>query len=231
MEQDELTTKNKPKMLHNMNYDFDIWYKTQDPVFSQISKDSRLPEKWISYSNILNGKYKDSIIKPINSYVEALYPRPELVSIEGNTVILKQTNHAEFFLLERKDGKFINIDRPWMRQYYNTASSHMPMAGCFDGTFKFYVPWYIDEDLEVDYLSPADDSPFYVYDTKSIHKKTTGDTEYLEPDFVSFHFKRIGQHMVNERFGKIKRGSPMFYIVFQANDIIVQRVREFYEQN
>jgi hypothetical protein len=37
--------------------------------------------------------------------------------------------------------------------------------------------------------------------------------------------------MVNERFGKIKRESPMFDIVFQANDIIVQRVREFYEQD
>lgn len=221
----------KPKMLHNMDYDFDIWYKTKDPIFSDISKKSRLPEKWISYSNVLSGKYKDSILKPINSYVENLYQPPELVSIEDNNVRLRQGNHAEFFLLEKRDGRFVNIDRPWMRQYYNTEESHMPMAGCFPGTFKFYVPWYIDADVHVFYEQSAVDSPFYVYQNQSKHLVIEEDTEYLEPDFVSFHFKRVGPHMVNDRFGKIKRESAMFDIVFQADDIIVERVRKFYEQN
>lgn len=220
----------KPQMLHDMNYDFDVWYKTKDPVFSQISKESRLPEKWISYSKVLEGRHRDSIIKPINSYVETLYPMPKLISIENNTVRLRQTNHAEFFLLERKNGTFVNIDRPWMRQYYNTEEDHMPMAGCFPGTFKFYAPWYIDEDVDV-YYENIEDSPFYVYDTNYSHKIVPEDTQYLEPDFVSFHFKRIGPHMVNDRFGKIKRKSGMFDIVFHGSDIIVQRVRTFYEQD
>jgi hypothetical protein len=220
----------KPKMLHEMNYDFDVWYKTKDPVFSQISKDSRLPEKWISYSKALSEKYKDSIVKPINAYVDALYPMPKLISTENNIVRLRQENHADFFLLERKDGSFVNIDRPWMRQYYNTEEDHMPMAGCFPGTFKFYTPWYIDEDVYVSYEN-IENSPFYVYDKGYLHNSLPEAMNYLEPDFVSFHFKRVGPHMVNERFGKIKRGSPMFDIVFQANDIIVERVRNFYEQN
>jgi len=220
----------KPQMLHEMNYDFDVWYKTNDPVFSQISKDSRLPEKWISYSKVANGKYKDSIIKPINSYVESLYPKPQLLSIDGNTIRLRQTNHAEFFLLEKKDGTFVNMDRPWMRQYYNTAESHMPMAGCFLGTFKFYAPWYIDEEVTVSYEN-SDDSPFYIYNKESCHERVLEGTDYLEPDFISFHFKRVGPHMVNDRFGKIRRDSPMFDIVFQADDIIVERVRKFYEQD
>lgn len=220
----------KPQMLHDMNYDFDVWYKTKDPVFSQISKDSRLPEKWISYSKVLEGRHRDSIIKPINSYVEALYPMPKLISIDNNTVRLRQTNHAEFFLLQRKNGTFVNIDRPWMRQYYNTEEDHMPMAGCFPGTFKFYVPWHIDENVDV-YYENIEDSPFYVYDTTYSHKTVPKDTQYLEPDFVSFNFKRIGPHMVNDRFGKIKRNSGMFDIVFHGSDIIVQRVRTFYEQD
>jgi hypothetical protein len=37
--------------------------------------------------------------------------------------------------------------------------------------------------------------------------------------------------MVNDKFGKIKRDSPMFDIVFQANDIIVEDVRSLYEKN
>lgn len=220
----------KPQMLHEMNYDFDVWYKTKDPVFSMISKDSRLPEKWISYSKVLEGKYRDSIIKPINSYVQNLYPMPKLISIENNVIRLRQTNHAEFFLLEKKDGSFVNMDRPWMRQYYNTDESHIPMAGCFPGTFKFYAPWYIDEDVHISYEN-SEHSPFYIYNKDSLHKTTPKDTKYLEPDFIPFHFKRVGPHMVNERFGKIKRDSPMFDIVFQGSDIIVQRVRNFYEQD
>lgn len=230
MEQEQLLANNEPKMLHNMDYDFDIWYKTKDPVFSQISKDSRLPEKWISYSKVLDGKYKDSIIKPINAYVEALYPMPKLISIKDNVITLRQTNHAEFFLLQNKNGDFINIDRPWMRQYYNTEESQIPLDVCFPGTFKFYAPWYIDADLEIEYKS-SEDSPFYLYDCRSIHKTISKDTQYLEPDFISFNFKKIGPHMVDEKFGKIKRDSPMFDIVFQTNDIIVQEVRGLYEKN
>jgi len=37
--------------------------------------------------------------------------------------------------------------------------------------------------------------------------------------------------MVNDLFGKIKRQSAMFDIVFEASDIIVQRVRKLYEQD
>jgi hypothetical protein len=104
------------------------------------------------------------------------------------------------------------------------------MAGCFPGTFKFYAPWYIDEDVHISYEN-SEDSPFYIYNKDSLHNSTPEDTKYLEPDFISFHFKRVGPHMVNERFGKIKRDSPMFDIVFHGSDIIVQRVRNFYEQD
>lgn len=231
MSKEPVEDPTKPQMLHNMNYDFDIWYKTKDPVFSKISKESRLPDKWIGYSHVANGKFKSEIIKPINAYVEALYPMPKLISIESNTVRLRQENHAEIFLLEKKDGSFKNLDRPWMRQYYNTEKTNMPMAGCFPGTFKFYTPWYIDEDVEVFYEAPEEDSPFYVYPTSSLHAKVKDDLQYLEPDFVCFNFKRLGPHMVNDRFGKIKRESAMFDIVFQGSDIMVERVRNFYEKN
>lgn len=220
----------KPKMLHQMDYDFDVWYKTQDPIFSDISIKSRIPDKWLSFKSVAEGKYKDSILKPINQYVEKLYQPPQLINILNNTIRLRQTNHAEFFLLEKENGSFINIDRPWMRQYYNTADNLTPSDYCFAGTFKFYVPWYIDANIEIFY-EPVLDSPFYVYKNKSTHINTNNNIKYLEPDFVSFNFKREGSHMINNFFGKIKRESPMFDIVFSADDIIVNRIREFYEHN
>jgi hypothetical protein len=222
----------KPKMLNSTDYNFDIWYETNDPVFSDISLNSRLPRKWVSYEPVRVGKYADSIIKPINSYVQSLVPPPTLVNIEGNTVRLRQENHAEFFLLEKEDGSFRNIDRPWMRQYYNTAEEHIPMAGCFPGTFKFYTPWFLDHDgIEISYDVPDAETPFYVYPKQFTSHKAGKGLDFMEPEFISFHFKRVGPHMQNEKFGKIKRQQPMYDMVFQADDIIVERVRKFYEQN
>ena len=220
----------EPKILHNMNYDFDIWYKTYDPVFSEISKQSRLPEKWISFDKILSGKNKDSILKPINKYVEELYPAPQLVSIEGKKVRLRQGNHAEMFLLIQDDGSFYNLDRPWMRQYYQTKNQLPNKENCFDGTYIFYAPWYIDENILVRYERPSVETAFLSYPTESLHKKTNESTKYLEPDFIQFQFKKIGKHIDRDGFGKIARQNAMFDIVFECDDIMLKRVKDFYEK-
>ena len=37
--------------------------------------------------------------------------------------------------------------------------------------------------------------------------------------------------MINQDFGKIKPGAPMFDITLSLSDILVERMREFYENN
>jgi hypothetical protein len=217
----------EPKMLHDMDYDFYIWDKTKDPIFSKISLQSRLPKKWVEFKYVQ--KYTNSIIKPINRYVEKLYPAPELISIENNIVRLRQKNHAEFFLLLNKNGSFYNLDRPWMRQYYNTENQIKEPADCFPGTYIFYTPWYIDADVKVFYEKPEQETAFFVYTSISNHKEFKDDDIYIEPDFIRFHFKKEGGHINRPGFGKIPRQTPMFDIVFECNDIMLKRVMEFYE--
>lgn len=217
----------EPEILHNMDYDFDIWKKTNDPVFSEISLNSRLPKKWVEFKYVQ--KYTNSIIKPINRYVESLYPPPKLISIDGNLVRLRQGNHAEFFLLTNPDGSFYNLDRPWMRQYYNTSHQIQEPDDCFPGTYIFYTPWYVDANVKVFYEKPEKETTFFVYSNVSIHKEFDDNDTYLEPDFIRFHFKKEGAHMDRPGFGKIPRQSPMFDIVFECDDIMLKRVREFYE--
>lgn len=222
----------RPKeILHKQDFDFTVWYDTYDPSFIDISRKSRLPDKWLNFQKVMNGPYKNSIIKPINRYVEALYPAPDLISIENNEVRLRQRNHAEFFLLSQ-DGNFRNLDRPWMRQYYNTREEPQNVDGCFPGAFKFYVPWIIDARVDVSFEAPKDEeSPFLVYPKKVVYAEIPADTDYIEPEFVKFNFKSTGSHMEDQEFGRILRRSPMFDIVFKADDIIVERVRKFYEHN
>jgi hypothetical protein len=220
----------KPEILQSNDFNFNIWYETYDPLFSDISKKSRLPEKWISYNYIKNNYYKQSFIKPINRYVEELYPKPTLISINDNYITLRQHNHADFFLLVENNGKLYNVDRPWMRQYYNTKYSAEIPDTCFKYIYKFYTPWYVDYEGVVEYKN-IKDSPFYIYDISVKHTLVNNYLKYLEPNFVPFSFKKIGNHMIDEGFGKILRGSPMFDIVFKADDIMINKVREFYEKN
>lgn len=142
---------------------------------------------------------------------------------------MQQGNHAEMLVQQKKD-EFYNVDRPWMRQYYKAQESDFLPEGCFPGTYKFYIPWIIDENASIS-IEQAEDSPFYIYPISFEARRIDPMTQYIEPPFVNFHFKDTGSHMIKDGFGKIIRQSPMFNMVILANGIIVERVRKFYEQD
>jgi hypothetical protein len=216
-------------MLNNTNFDFDIWYKSYDPKFTEISVKSMIPLKWVSFTRVAAGKYKDSIIKPINKYVESLYPAPKLVSIVDGIVTLRQSTHAGIFLLE-KDGKLKALDRPWMRQFYQSKSEFKLDSECFDDVFVFYVPWFIDANISVRFNN-VDGSPIRVYPIASHYSRVTKEAYFVEPRFVPFRFFKVGKHMDRDGFGKILKDTAMFDMVFQADDIIIEKIRNFYEQD
>jgi hypothetical protein len=217
------------EILNNTDYDFNVWYNTYDPSFVEISAKSRIPDKWVNYERVLSGKYKDSVIKPINKYVEALYPPPKLVSIEGNTVTLRQHSHADIFLLE-KDGKLKALDRPWMRQFYQSEKNQPETVDCFDEKFVAYLPWFLDANVLV-IIRGVDGSPFSVSGKTDTYQTVPPEVRYLEPMMVPFRFKSIGEHMQEKHFGKVKRNTPFFDITFTADDTIIERVRDFYEKD
>ena len=70
---------------------------------------------------------------------------------------------------------------------------------------------------------------FLIYNNVVDHKKITNEDVYIEPDFIRFHFKKEGPHIDRPGFGKILRQTPMFDIVFECDDIMLNRVKEFYE--
>jgi hypothetical protein len=215
-------------------FNFNLWYETYDPNFIEISQKSFIPERWLSYQAIDHDIFEGKVIKPINKYVESLYPRPELVSITGNTVRLRQRNHAEILLLDKdpsRENTFRNLDRPHMRQYYQTKQQYPEDHECFDQPYIFYAPWFLDADASVLFTQSEELSPFKVYDTCYSYKAIPRDSRYAEPAFIPFKFKKVGPHMINDNRGKIKRQSPMFDMVFDLNDILIKNIKDFYEKN
>lgn len=220
----------KSKIINDEHYNFNLWYDSYDESFLKINRDSMAPEKWLSFYEVVRREYRDSIIKPINLYVQKLYPPPKLVSINKNTVILRQGNHAEFFLAI-EDKQFKNVDRPWIRQYYQTKENPETVDGCFPGSYKFYVPWIIDANVKVSFKPIIDSSPFFVYPKTEYYHKLSLEEGFIEPTMIKFHFKNAGSHMIDQTFGKIKRQSPMYDMVFDLDDILIEKVVEFYEKN
>jgi hypothetical protein len=220
----------KPDITTKEVGNFGIWYETIDPNFTEISKMSNIPHHWLSFQEVLAGPYSKSVIKPINRYVQRLVPPPTLVSIDNGQVRLRQGNHAEFFLLENSNGSFTHRDRPWQRQYYNTSQDGLiAPENAFQMAFKFYVPWILDENIHIK-IEQVEGSPFTIIPTEFNYYKVPEHIQNVEPKFVTFFFNRVGSHMVSDSFGKIPRQSPMFDMVFSANGILIDKVRNFYEE-
>jgi len=229
--------------ISELREDFFIWHKSRSESFLWINHRSRVPSRWLSYTENIKKKYTNHVIKPINLYVNKLYPKPKLISINNNIVTLQQTNHAEIFLVRspeilntmERDEPYSerimwNLDRPWIRQYYlSDRKDFGDPATCFNQTFRFYVPWIIDDNISVNIKQP-DNSPFLILEDTINFKKILNNTDQIEPPFVHFQFKKIGDHMIDNEYGKVKRLSPMYNMVFRADDIMIKEIRRFYEQ-
>lgn len=211
-----------------MTDNFDIWQKSKTESFLYINERSNVKDAWLSYSQVPLGKFKDSAIKPINGYVENLYPFPKLINISDNVVRLRQHTHAQIFLKNGKGG-LTHVDRPWIRQYYNTNNYIVGDDKFFPNVFRFYVPWFIDDNIKVKIEEPDEECPFMIYETEIDYFKKTN-LKKIDPPFVNFRFKKTGAHMRDDEFGKIDRGAPMFDMVFACSGIMIKSIEEFYER-
>lgn len=222
----------KPKIVTQVIEDFNVWDSTIDPNFIDICAKSKIPDRWVSYRRISSDKkYTGSVLKPINKYVESLYPPPKLISIDDKEIRLRQFSHAEVFILVNSDvEKF--LDRPWMRQFYKSGQLAQPDEECFDNVFAAYTPWVIDLDVTVDFKIPTEEETAYkILECQRDFYKIPERTEYLEPQMIPFRFKKIGKHMQDQEFGKVKKDSAIYDMVIPRNDTIEQKVKEFYAKD
>lgn len=224
----------KQEILHDSDGHLnhrEIWYNTPDPDFLDICRKSMVQPSWISYQKVLQGKYATAPIKPISNYVANIGHEPELVSIIGNTVRIRVHLYADMFLLKKPNEDLYHVDRTWVRQYYLTNYKMDNRGDCFDGTFKFYVPWVFDANTEVSYVSPDVESPFIIEEMRDYWHGIPKYVDTVNPHFVYFKFKKSGSHMVDQELGIPRRGDPIFDIEAELDDIMVERIRKYYAKD
>lgn len=204
----------------------EFWLNSENLSFKEILIGSRIPEKWSKF-NLIEDYYKDFIIKPVNRYVSNLYPKPEIVSINNNTIRLRQKTHAEIWVKPRNEVNVLYaLDKTWQRQFY-PSNIFMNNNSCFAATYKFYIPWIIDRDLNAKIEQVLDEKTCFIVDPCTFNFWKTENEEYINTGFINFQIKREGSHMLDDRYGIIDIGTPMYDVIFTLDN---KDMEIFYEQ-
>jgi len=202
------------KDIKNNMIGSDFWLNSEELSFSEITRESRIPDRWRRF-DMIDDRYKVLLLKPINTYVSELYPRPEIVFMDkiSGRVTLRQKTHAEIWVSPSEENLYA-LDKTWQRQFYPSSNKYT-RDNCFIATYKFYVPWVIDSDIKAT-VSSVDNSPFSVENQKINFNSLDGLT-LVDTNFVDFKIKIDGSHMANSKYGIIDIGTPMYDFTFILN--------------
>jgi hypothetical protein len=211
--------------LKNNIYGSEFWVNSEELSLLEILDGSAMPENWKRF-NLISSAYDRFLIKPVNPYVDNLYPKPEIVSFdkENLSIILRQRTHAEIWVEKRKESLYA-LDKCWQRQFYPSKNKYEDL-NCFSPTFRFYMPWIFDRERDA-IVCGVDDSPFSV--KKQIVKFKQA-REEAPNNFVDFKIKSSGKHMVNDKYGIIDIGSTMYDIHISLTEKEVEAIDEQYRK-
>lgn len=204
------------------------WINSEDLSFSSILRQSKIPDHWARYDSKHIRDIR-SVLNPVNKYVLSLYPRPKILSIVDNLVTLRQRTHAEIWVEDKGSDVVYAVDKCHQRQFY-PSKNDMNAKGCFSATYKFYIPWFINKDVDVIIDTVQDEvTPFYV-DKKIFTSRLIGmSTPYADTDFVDFKIKNSGDYFLKEGYGIISKSTAMYDMSVVLTDEEISKLKEDYE--
>jgi len=204
-----------------------FWVDSENLLFPELEKQSFVPQKWARY-DLLEPRYKSLLIKPVNRYVSNLYPKPEILSINENKITLLQKTHAEIWVEPRQDGSLYALDKCHQRQFY-PSPKQIKSNDCFFATYRFYMPWILGFEtlIEIGNVKKIF-SPFVIEEGSINFVPPQKEEEYVNTPFINFNIKKNGDHMIDDKYGIIDIGSPMFEIGLTVSDSDLLKIKEEY---
>lgn len=217
-------------MIKSKNYisGSEWWINSGNLSFSNIVRQSKIPDHWARYDSEYIKNVK-SVLKPVNKYVFSLYPRPEILNITSNLVTFRQRTHAEIWIEDKGNDVLYALDKCHQRQFY-PSENNIDVSGCFSATYRFYVPWFINKNVQIS-ISPVENetTPFYINKKIFIQNFIDIFTPYVDTKFVDFKIKNMGQHSLKENYGIISKNTAMYDMSVYLTDEEILKLKEDYE--
>lgn len=204
------------------------WINSGNLSFSNIVRQSKIPDHWARYDSEYIKNVK-SVLKPVNKYVFSLYPRPEILNITSNLVTFRQRTHAEIWIEYKGNDVLYALDKCHQRQFY-PSENNIEVSGCFSATYRFYVPWFINKNVQIN-ISPVENetTPFHINKKIFIQNFIDISTPYVDTGFVDFKIKNIGQYSLKENYGIISKNTAMYDMSVYLTDEEILKLKEDYE--
>lgn len=205
------------------------WINSENLSLPEILMQSGLPDKWSKYNSkdILN---ISGVLKPVNNYVLNLYPKPEIININNNIITFRQRTHAEIWVEERNDNTLYALDKCHQRQFYPSLNN-LENKECFDPTYRFYIPWFIDKNVNIKITRVEDEpTPFYIGEKSIIGKPLPYLSEYSYSEFVDFKIKNTGEYHLKEKYAIISKNTAMYDMSVVLSDEEISQIKDYYGQ-
>jgi len=216
-------------MIKTKNYisGSEWWINSGNLSFPEIVVQSYVPTYWAKYNlnDILN---IDSVLKPVNRYALNLYPKPKIIKIQDNLITFRQRTHAEIWVEEKDNDVIYALDKCHQRQFYPSLNN-LENKDCFKPNYRFYIPWFINKNIEVR-IDPVEDedTPFNV-NAKNIMGIELGMySEYADTEFVDFKIKNTDKYYLKEKYAIISKDTPMYDMSVVLTNEEISKLRDQY---
>jgi len=216
-------------MIKNKNHiaGSEWWINSETLSFSSIVRQSKMPDDWARHDSIDFNSIK-SLLTPVNKYAFKLYPRPDILKINKNIVTFRQRTHAEIWVEDRGSEVLYALDKCNQRQFYPSTNS-FENKECFAATYRFYIPWFVNKDIEVSIQEIKDEiTPFCIKEKKLKSIEIERTTPYADTDFIDFKIKNNSNHFLKEGYDIIIKGTAMYDMAVSLTDKEIIDLKEDY---
>lgn len=217
-------------MIKSKNYisGSEWWINSGNLSFSNIVRQSKIPDHWARYDSEYIKNVK-SVLKPVNKYVFSLYPRPEILNITSNLVTFRQRTHAEIWIEDKGNDVLYALDKCHQRQFY-PSENNIDVSGCFSATYRFYVPWFINKNVEIK-IDPIknEKTPFCINKKIFVSNFVDISTPYVDTEFIDFKIKNLAEYCLKENYGIISKNTAMYDMSVYLTDEEILKLKEDYE--
>ena len=204
-----------------------FWLNSANIDFYEIQNTSNVPGKWTKIEGVLNSKYKNNIVKPINSYAFNFGIRPELI-LENDYIVLRQHTHADIWVERKGVHNIYALDKTWLRQFYPSDRVLQNKDDCYLAHYKMYTQWIIDEDVDVE-IKNISSSPFFVFSETIKFNKINIKLKHIYPKWIYFLINKQDS-MIKDGFFIIENNTPAFDMIIKDKVIIEKIIKEYSEK-